>query len=56
MTEPEKDRWGRIPGMVHKAGAHIRNGWYYEGEFIASELREAYRIIRARLKENNDGK
>jgi len=38
--------------MCHKSGAHIQNGWYYNGEFIAVELREAYRIIRERLKEN----
>lgn len=50
MAEPEKDRWGRIPGMAYKGGKHIKSGWYYNGEFIASELREAYRILRERLK------
>jgi len=54
MTLPEKDHWGRIPGMVHRAEGKIcRKGWYYKGEFIATELREAYKILRERLK---DGK
>jgi hypothetical protein len=54
MRPPEKDTWGRIQGMCHKSGVHIRNGWYYKGEFIATELREAYRVIRERLKENEN--
>ena len=54
MTLPEKDRWGRIPGMCHRPEGKIyRKGWYYKGEFIATELREAYKILRERLK---DGK
>lgn len=51
MTELEKDRWGRIPGMCHRAeGKKNKKGWYYKGQFIAVELREAYRIIREKLK------
>lgn len=50
----EKDLWGRIPGMSHRAkGKANRKGWYYKGEFIAEELREAYRIIRERLKDKD---
>lgn len=55
MPELEKDTWGRIPGMCHRAkGKTNQKGWYYRNEFIAVELREAYRIIRERLKENEN--
>jgi len=50
IRPPEKDHWGRIPGMVHKTGKRIKNGWYYNNEWIATELKEAYSIIRERLK------
>jgi hypothetical protein len=50
MNELQKDTWGRISGLHYKSGVHIKNGWYYKEEFIAYELREAYRIIRDRLK------
>jgi hypothetical protein len=52
-TELEKDRWGRIPGMSYRT-AKGKPGWYFKDEFVASQLREAYRIIREKLK--NEGK
>lgn len=47
----EKDQWGRIDGMVYKTGK--KPGWYFRGEFVASQLCEAYRIIRVKLKAEN---
>jgi hypothetical protein len=49
-TELEKDRWGRISGMSYRT-AKGKPGWYYKDEFVASQLREAYRIIREKLKQ-----
>jgi hypothetical protein len=48
--ELERDNYGRIDGLHYKSGIHVRCGWYYNGEFVAYQLREAYRIIKDRLK------
>jgi hypothetical protein len=56
MNELYKDRWGRIEGLCFKT-IKGKPGWYYKDEYVASQLREAYRIIKDRLKsEVNNGK
>jgi hypothetical protein len=49
MNELYKDRWGRIEGLCFKT-IKGKPGWYYKGEYVASQLREAYRIIKDRIK------
>jgi hypothetical protein len=43
-----QDLWGRPAGFTYKKGKRMKTGWYFRGEFIATNLSEAKRIINER--------
>jgi hypothetical protein len=49
----ERDTWGRIDGLHFKT-LKGKPGWYYNGEYVAYQLSEAYRIIKDRIKSEDN--
>lgn len=50
FNDTTKDDWGRIEGMSYRAGKNTKKGWYYNEKYVASQLRDASKIIRKKLK------